>query len=246
MPEKAIFFDLYQTLINVDASREKEGKETGFREIITPFLAGKGASEAEASLVQQHCNNELNKFYKEHDKELNYHSFPDILTAAFKKHYNLIISDAEMNDLVYEFRKISRGFLHLYEGVREVLANLSTDYTLSIASHTQGMYTERELEELDIKRYFQHRIYSSDIGFKKTSDQFYQYCLKTVGLDPNNCVMVGDNLYKDIYMSQRNRMRTVWIMNPLTKDKKADIQPEASLPLEDINNLPDIIAKIFN
>lgn len=159
MPEKAIFFDLYQTLINVDASREKEGKETGFREIITPFLVGKGVSEAEASLVQQHCNNELNKFYKEHDKELNYHSFPDILTAAFKKHYSLITSDAEMHDLVYEFRKISRGFLHLYEGVNEVLADLSGKYTLSIASHTQGMYTERELEELDIKRYFIRILY---------------------------------------------------------------------------------------
>jgi len=245
MHSKDVFFDLYQTLINVDVSREKEGKEAGFREVIAPFLQEKGVTEPEASSVQQHYANELHEFYEKHNKEHYQHNFPAILTSVFKNHYCLKISDTEIVDLIYEFRKNSRGFLCLYEGVREALADLSDNYTLSIASHTQGMYTERELEELNIMQYFKHRIYSSDIGFKKTSDQFYQSCLKAVGTEPENCVMVGDNLYEDMYMAQKNGLHTVWIMNPLTKDKEAGVKPEASLPIGEIKNLPSSINNIF-
>ncbi len=108
-----------------------------------------------------------------------------------------------MGELLYEFRKISRGYLMLYEGVREVLEMLSAQYILAVASHTQGIYTERELEELDILQYFRYRIYSSDIGFKKKSNNFYQKCLQVVGVDPKDCAMVGDNLYEDMYMAKK-------------------------------------------
>ncbi len=247
MPTKAIFFDLYQTLINVDASQEKEGKKAGFEKIIVPYLQQKGISELEASLALSRYSDELHTFYKNHDDELFQHSFPAILAKIFNRYYSLVISEAEINDLIYEFRKISRGYLTLYEGAREALETLSAHYLLAIASHTQGVYTERELDELDILRYFKYRIYSSDIGFKKTSNKFYQTCIEVVGLDPKDCVMVGDNLREDMYMANQNGMHTVWVMNPLTKDNyQAAIEPEASLPIESIKDLPNIITKVLS
>lgn len=247
MNDKAIFFDLYQTLISVDASREKEGKEAGFRKIVVPFLLKKGVSEPEASLVQMHYADELQKFYKDHNNEIVQHNFPAVLSAVFRNHYRLEIPEAEINDLIYKFRKISRGFLTIHEDAREILATLSSNFILSVASHTQGMYTERELEELDILQYFKHRIYSSDIGFKKTSDKFYQSCLATVNLDARSCVMIGDNLYEDMYMANRNGLHTIWILNPLTKDNtKVAFKPEASLPIADIKNLPELAIRLFD
>lgn len=244
MHTKTIFFDLYQTLINVDASQERKGKEAGFEKTIVPYLRQKGISEPEASLVLSHYSDELQAFYKNHNIELFQHSFPAILAKVFKGYYDLQISEAAVGDLIYEFRKISRGYLMLYEGVREALEELSAQYTLAVASHTQGIYTERELEELDILKYLKHRIYSSDIGFKKRSDNFYQECLRIVGLDPSDCVMVGDNLYEDMYMANINGLHTVWIVNPLTKDShKAEFEPEASLPIESIRDLPNVIKR---
>lgn len=246
MHNKAIFFDLYQTLINVDIKQEKQGKEAGFNQIIIPYLLQKGASESEASLVLLHYSDELKDFYRDHNIELFQHSFPAILSKVFNQCYGLIISEVEMGELLYKFRKVSRGYLALYEGVHEMLETLSAQYTLAVASHTQSIYTERELEELDILRYFRHRIYSSDIGFKKKSNKFYQKCLETVGLDPKNCAMVGDNLYEDVYMANQNGIHTVWIINPLTKDKsKAEVEPEASLPIKSIKDLPSVIRKIL-
>lgn len=247
MHTKVIFFDLYQTLISVDASREKEGKKAGFEKVIVPYLRQKEISGVEASLVLSRYSDELQTFYKSHDEEIFQHSFPAALTKIFNEYYGFAISDAEMNDLIYEFRKVSRGYLTLYDGVREVLEALSAQYILAVASHTQSIYTERELEELDILRYFKYRIYSSDIGFKKTSDKFYQSCLEVVGLDPKDCVMVGDNLYDDMYMAGKNGLHTVWVVNPLTKEKnKTEIEPEASLPIEFIKDLPNIITKVLS
>lgn len=246
MYTKAIFFDLYQTLINVDASQEKEGKKTGFEKVIVPYLQQKGISESDASLVLSRYSDEQQAFYKDRDANLIQHSFPAILSKVFSKYYNLVLFETEMSDLVYKFRKISRGYLNIYEGVREMLETLSTQYILVVASHTQGMYTERELEELNILQYFKYRIYSSDIGFKKRSNSFYQKCLEVVGLDPKNCAMVGDNLYEDMYMANQNGIHTIWIMNPLTKDKnKAEIESEASLPIESIGDLPNVVKKVL-
>lgn len=246
MHSKAIFFDLYQTLINVDTTQEKEGKKAGFEQVIVPYLLKKGVSESEASSVLSHYSDELRAFYKNHDIELFQHSFPVILSKVFNQYYGLVITEAEMSELLYEFRKISRGYLALYDGVYKVLETLSAQYILAVASHTQSIYTERELEELDILPYFRHRIYSSDIGFKKKSNNFYQKCLKIVGLDPKDCAMVGDNLYEDMYMANQNGIHTIWIMNPLTKDRnKAEVEPDASLSIESFGDLPSIIMKVL-
>jgi HAD superfamily hydrolase (TIGR01509 family) len=246
MHAKAIFFDLYQTLIDVDASREKEGKEAGFERVIVPYLLRKGVPKADASLVLPRYSDELQAFYRGHDAELLQHSFPAILAAVFTRYYGLDVPETEMGDLLYEFRKVSRGYLRLYAGAREALEALSARYTLAVASHTQSVYTERELEELGILRYFQHRIYSSDIGFRKRSDDFYRKCLEVVGLDPKDCAMVGDNLYEDVYMASRSGMHAVWVTNPLTKgESAAAVEPEATLTIESLGSLPGVIAGIL-
>ena len=247
MHTKAIFFDLYQTLINVDVINEKEGKEAGFEKVIIPYLLQRGVSDSEASLISSRYSDELQIFYGKHDSELSQHSFPTILSKVLSTYYGLAISDSAMDDLLYEFRKISRGYLMLYDGVRDMLDILSSDYVLVVASHTQGIYTERELEELNILHYFKHRIYSSDIGFKKKSDNFYKKCLEVVDLDSKNCVMVGDNLYEDVYMAHQSGIHTIWIMNSLTKDiVKAEVEPEASLPIESLGDLPGVIRKVLS
>ena len=247
MHKKAIFFDLYQTLLSVDAAGEKQNSQLAFETIIVPYLTEKGVTASEAALVTNYYADEMQSFYEAHDSQLHHHNYAAILTTVFKKYYDLILSETEMSDLIHEFRKISRGYLELYEGVPEVLAALSEKYTLVVASYTQHAFTARELADLDILKYFTHTVYSSEIGFKKRANEFYQHCLKTVQLEPKDCVMVGDHLYEDMYMANQNGLHTVWIINPLTKDRaEANVKPDASLPIESIRELPQVIATVWN
>jgi len=218
MTTKTIFFDVYQTLLNVDGDNEKANTKAAFEQVLIPYLQQKGIAEADASQLQSHYADETQAFYKDHDKAQYHHSFSVILSEIFDKYYGVTIPEQELSDLIYAFRKISRGSLKIYEGVPEMLAALSTKYTLIIASYTQRAFTERELEEVGIRKYFAHCVYSSDIGFKKTSNMFWKKCLEVANCQPQDCAMVGDHPYEDMFMAHQNGIHTVWIMNPLTKE----------------------------
>lgn len=247
MKNKTIFFDVYQTLMNVDSENEKASMKAGFAEVLIPYLQQKGASDEEAALLPSRYSDEVQAFYQDRDKSVHQHSFPGILTHTFDKYYGVKASGAEISDLLYASRKISRGYLKIYDGVSEALETLSKNYTLIIASHTQGAFTDHELKELGIRKYFTKTIYSSDIGFKKTSDEFWQRCLEAAGQSSQDCAMVGDNLYEDMFMANKHNVHTVWLVNPLTKDKfPADIEPEAQLPIESWRELPDVIKGVWS
>jgi len=246
MKNKAVFFDLYQTLIDIDAANEKSNTKLGFETIIAPYLQEKGASRTEALLVLSHYSDEVKAFYEKNNIKQYQHNFRTILMAVFDNYYKVTASNEEINDLIYEFRKISRGYLKIYNGVSNMLATMSRDYTLIVASHTQGVYSERELEDLGIRKYFKHCVYSSDIGYKKTANEFYQACLEIAGLEAKDCVMIGDNLSEDVSMAHQNGIHTIWIISPLTKDiYPATVEPDAQLPLELIKSLPDIVRKVW-
>jgi HAD superfamily hydrolase (TIGR01549 family) len=233
--------------MNVDSENEKANIKTGFEEVIVPYLRQKGVVDEDASLLPSRYSDEVRAFYQSRDKSVHQHSFPNILSQTFSKYYGVEVTEEEMSNLLYSFRKISRGYLKIYDGVSEALEALSRDFTLVIASHTQGAFTERELEELDIRKYFTSTIYSSDIGFKKTTDEFWQKCLEVAEKSPQDCAMVGDNLYEDMLMASKHGIHTVWLINPLTKDKfPADVEPEARLPIESWKELPNVIKTIWS
>lgn len=242
---KVIIFDMYQTLVNIDIVENKERKKHAFEKTFVAYLLSHGIAGEEAHHFQSHYDDELKAFYTAHDKETEHHNFVSILSETFRKYYGLAVDAQELDDMVYEFRKIDRGYARLYPGVQEMLESLSKNYTLILASYTQGVYSERELEELGIRKYFTHCVFSSYIGFKKKSDNFFQECLRVAGTEPSNCIMVGDSLSEDISMAQRHGMRAVWVINPVSKDKEvAGVVPDTSVSIERINTLPTIIREM--
>ena len=243
---KVIFFDMYQTLVDTDIKNNKELTKNAFEKIFVTYLLHNGIENSEARRFQSLYDQELDSFYITHDKETEHHNFVTIVSETFRKHYGLDINKQALEDMVYEFRKIGRGYAKLYPGVKEMLEALSSDYTLILASYTQGVYSERELEELGIRKYFAHCVFSSYLGFKKKSDNFYKKCLEVAQTDPSNCIMVGDSLSEDVFMAKRNGMRAVWVINPQSKDKEIlGVVPDASVPIELIYTLPTIIRKMI-
>lgn len=244
--KEVIFFDLHQTLINVDIHNEKEGQRLGFEKIIIPYLLSNNVSDQEASLVLSHYLNAVEVFYNINNRKLFHHNFAKILSEVFRVHYGLSEHEVLLHDLIHEFRKVSRGYIEIYSGVREMLQQLSAQYTLGIASYTQGSYSERELEELDMLKFFTHRIYSSDIGLRKKSDLFYKKCIEIANVLPSQCVMVGDNLEDDVYMAQESGMHAVWVVHPTIKDSlPSEVPLTVQISIESIRDISKIIEKIL-
>lgn len=244
--EKVIFFDLYQTLLDVELSVNNPNHEIEGWDVFAKalFKYGKEISGLE---FQKLYTKRRDNFYSNKSKEIYHHNLFEITSGVLAEDLGLKLSKEEITELIYIYRKASRGHLNLYPGVFDTLSLLSKTYTLSTASHAQGNFTQVELKELNIEQFFSHFVYSSDIRFRKESVEFYKYCLNTVGKAAKDCVMVGDNYDVDVLMPQQLGMKTVWIKNPITSERYAHLLKEKTeqVNLEQFATLPQVIGRIF-
>ena len=102
-------------------------------------------------------------------------------------------------ELTYQYRQ-SLGRRVVMDGSREVLDELQRrGYTLGIISNLIGT---REIPEWlaaeDYSHYFKSVVLSSVFGRRKPHPSIYLEAARQAGVEPANCVYVGDNLKRDV------------------------------------------------
>src|SRR3989338_909449 len=243
-PTKVIFFDLYQTLLDVELSVNNPNHEIEGWDIFAKPLIKYG-KEVGGLEFQKLYTKRRDDFYSSKSKEIYHHNLFNITSDVLQEDLGLKLSKGEITELIYIYRKASRGHLYLYPGVFDALSLLSKKYILSTASHTQGSFTQLELRELNIEKFFSYFVYSSDIGFRKESTEFYKHALEIVEKKAVDCLMVGDNYDVDVIVPQKLGIRGVWIKNPITSSQyPMEQEPSNTLNLENFEKLPELIEKI--
>ena len=239
---KTIFFDVYQTLVSVDDS----GNEKAWN-VFSKFLNKQGIS-MDGLQFQEILNLENEKYYDlvaDTKKESRHHNLFNSISTIFLN-YNIKIEQHRLLDLIWEFRQLYCSDLKLYYGVKEMLCELSQKYILSTASYAQSSSIYRELEKLEIAQYFSHFIFSSDIGYRKTDQEFYKICLRKTKNKSNECLMIGDNYLQDVVTPKKVGLKAILIKNPLTDKRNIidDVQPDRIVQLKDIKTLPSAVQSI--
>lgn len=244
----AVFFDLYQTLIDVDIDKErKQTNEVKGWEAFTKSLEQYGAHITPADFLALIDKHKID-FYAWKDRKTYHHNLYTLVLQVFQEDLRIHISKEEVASLLYNYRKIARGYARVYPGVVEVLAECARHYTLAAASYTQGCYTQPELKELGIEKFFSHFVYTSDVGFHKESPKFYTRCLEIVGKRAEDCVMIGDNYDVDVLIPQKLGMKVIWVKNPITAPQYAGLlkqKPEYMIELRDFEKLSEIITEVL-
>lgn len=241
---KVIFFDLYQTLLDMEVSVNNPNNQIDGWNAFTKVLPKYG-KEISGLEFQKIYIKRRDDFYSNKSKEIYHHNLFEITSDVLREDLGLKLSKEEILGLIYIYRKASRGHLRLYPGVFNTLSHLSKQYTLSTASHTQGSFTQLELRELNIEQFFSYFVYSSDIGFRKESTEFYKRALEIVGKEARDCVTVGDNYDVDVLVPQQLGIRAIWIKNPITAGRyPMEKEPPNTLNLDSFEDLPKLIEKI--
>lgn len=246
-----IFFDIYQTLIDIDIDEEhKKRNEAKGWEFFAAYLERYGVSITPARLLTL-TDRYRTDFYAGKDRKVYHHNLCKLITQVLREDaggFEINISEDEVAPLLYDYHKIARGYARVYPGVAETLAKLEKQYTLAVASYTQGCYTQPELKELGIEKFFSHFAYTSDIGFHKASAQFYTRCLEIVGKRAEDCVMIGDNYDVDVLMPKKLGMKAIWVKNRITAPQYAGLlkhESEHVVDLKDFEKLTEAIARVF-
>lgn len=246
--DRVIFFDIYQTLIDIDIDEEhkKRNQAKGW-EVFVKSLERYGVHVTAAEFLALSDKHRAD-FYVGKDKKVYHHNLCKLVTQVLREDLGIDIPEEEVFLLLSEHHKIVQGHIWLYPGVVETLAKLEKHYTLATASYAQSSYTQPALRELGIEKFFSHFVYTSDIGFHKASPEFYMRCLEMVSKRAEDCVMIGDNYDVDVLVPQKLGIKAVWVKNPVTASQYMHLfgqEPKNMIHLEDFDRLPQVIKEIF-
>lgn len=86
---------------------------------------------------------------------------------------------------------------------------------LAIVSNTYwdvpGRFVRADMERWEIDGYFEAMIFSGDVPWRKPNPEFMLSAAKQLGVEPADCLVVGDSLEADIAGAKAAGMRSVWI-----------------------------------
>ncbi len=102
-------------------------------------------------------------------------------------------------ELTYQYRQAS-GNRVLGRGMEAVIQTLhQRGYILGIISNLIGTREIPEwLEKDGLAQYFKSVVLSSVLGIRKPDPAIYDHAAREIGVSPENCAYIGDNLNRDV------------------------------------------------
>lgn len=106
-------------------------------------------------------------------------------------------------------------------GREALLQQLVTRHTLAIISNENTRTQLLKMQVIDpLGRYFKWVCFSEDVGVEKPDTKIYEYFLRTSGLKPSECCMIGDSFSNDIKPANQLGMASL-LTNEFIKDENA-------------------------
>lgn len=218
-----LIFDLYGTLVDIhteedDTVWEKTAIFFGFYgahysgpELKAAFKAAMSRREAQAGQ--------------------SYEMFPDIpfeqvMAELFRDRGITENADALGIQAAQLFRICSIEYVKLYPHVLEALAMLrQKGYRLWLLSNAQRIFTAYELRHLGLGEQLDGIYISSDYRCRKPDIRFYQALLEEQKLDPEKCLMIGNDRKTDIAGAVNAGLDTLYMHTELTPRDQAKADP---------------------
>ena len=212
---KNYIFDLYGTLVDIHTDEDK--KEVW--EKLCLFYGYYGA---------RYVPEELQSCYKrmtdcDCNKSDSHEAYPEIrIQDVFRE---LFVAKGIHPDemLVIHagqfFRVLTTEYIRLYEGVVKTLEALKKKgKNIYLLSNAQRIFTEYELHMLDIEKYFDGILISSDYGMKKPDLRFFQILMNKYHMDPKECIMIGNDERTDIEGATKVGMDSYYIHSNISPE----------------------------
>lgn len=214
-----LIFDLYGTLVDIHTEESEDVWEK-----TALYFGYYGASYTGKALKDAFT---ASMTAREAKAGQSYECFPDIpfdqvLADLFRA--KGVTSDADMLGVnaAQVFRISSTEYLRLYPGVLEALSFLrERGFRLWLLSNAQAVFTAYELRHLGLGPQFDGVYLSSDYGCRKPDVRFFNALLHEHQLDPNRCLMIGNDRETDIAGAQAAGLATLYMHTELTPSHQA-------------------------
>lgn len=218
-----LIFDLYGTLVDIhteenDLVWEKTALYFGFY----------GAHYTTGEL---RCAFRREMERREAREGQSYECFPDIpfeqvLAQLFRDRGVTEGADQLGINAAQLFRIASIEYVKLYPGALEALALLrEKGYRLWLLSNAQRIFTAYELRHLGLGEQLDGIYISSDYRCRKPDVRFYRALLEERELEPERCLMIGNDRQTDIAGAKAAGLATLYMHTNLTPADQAEADP---------------------
>ena len=113
--------------------------------------------------------------------------------SLYNTYWDTLISSMELSDGITDYIKSLKQ-----NGIR---IGIATDMT----AHIQF----RKLEKLSLLSFVDFVVTSEEAGCEKPDKFFYELCIEKAGCLPEECLMIGDSLEKDVLGAKTAEMQTM-------------------------------------
>ena len=112
---------------------------------------------------------------------------------------------------------------------------------LAVVSNTfvPGQVLDRHLADVGLLQYFETRVYSCDVRYRKPDRRIFQIAMERVGVAPEQAMFVGDSLKADVAGARKAGMISV-LKDPTGAKRRRWIRPAHRIA--SLAELPDIVA----
>ena len=217
-----LIFDLYGTLVDIHTEED----DTVWEKTALYF----GFYGAHYTRDQLRAAFQANLKKREAKAGQSYECFPDIpfeeVMADLFRDKGVENAEALGVNAAQLFRISSIEYLRLYPGALDALASLrKKGYRLWLLSNAQRIFTAYELRHLGLGEQLDGVYISSDYRCRKPDLRFFRAVLEGEGLDPEKCLMIGNDRHTDIAGAKNAGLATLYMHTALTPPDQAPADP---------------------
>lgn len=143
--------------------------------------------------------------------------------------------------LAGEFSSTRRARQRLLPGAREVIAQLSSHYTIALLTNGAPDLQREKIEASGLKEYFKAIAVSGEHGIGKPRSEIFHRLLSELGVNADESIMIGNSLERDIAGARNAGIRSIWIRVP-GSEEHAEVIPDHTISA--LNEIPLILEQL--
>lgn len=202
--KKAVFFDLYGTLIDI----RTDEYDPWVYSVLSQYLSYHSVNVEPEELKRAYfegIKQQLSQSAETYPEVDIYRVFFDFMHRYGHKRY----SRQAVLDTIMLFRSLTIRQFKVFAGMYDVLVSIAKRYKIAIISDAQWSFSESEIIKLGLDRFFRYRILSSRYGFKKPDTRIFTLAMERLKVRPEESVYIGDNPPKDLIGAKKAGMKFI-------------------------------------
>lgn len=143
-----------------------------------------------------------------------------LTNTRFKKTFEVFNKNVDGRKYAIKYRDFIGKQGICLNGAVEFLEKINKDFEIYIATNGLFEIQKNRLKNSNISKYFKDVFISELIGYLKPKKEFFEYIENKIdGFKKEKALMIGDNIFADIYGAKQFGIDTVWFNKKNQKDK---------------------------